>query len=994
MLEKFRKGKDDKDTTTKATDRQGYLSGSVPAWEKVGMGVQRTRGYTALMQRFHGWVYAAAMINARGVASQPIKLYSMQPRNGMKSIVNTKKVSSQKASYLRGEQETKPSIFVQRKMMTGCDVVEVHEHPVLELLDNPSPEMDGYTLTIQRMLNLQLTGNAYLHPIISETIGVPLELWNMQSDLVTVVPDGNMDLVASYTYGKQPNMVDFRKDEVLHEKQPNPSDPFYGMGWVVAALDAVDLLNSMDDYEQNVLDNQARPDWAIMVKEHLTDTQYQRLMQQVERQLGGKNNRSRPFIFEGGTDGKPMQFSPQDLAFDSGETRKIEVIAAIAGVPVTKLKANDPNLANAREGNLGWLRDTIIPYLTLDESFLNRQLLPMFGMFADTLFLAYDDPVSADRSQQATIDASDIAAGIRTRNEVRADRGLEPISEGGDELFVPMGSVPIDVAIEQARNPQPMFGQFSKEPKEVKASPVPVDGKCPDGWHYMAETNTCMEGESHPATYSVEKASDCMSDKISILLDEGYPQDQAVAIAHSLCKKTKGVPKTVDSPKAPESRDWDAGEAIKRIKEWATNEDGEMNWEQYRKAFAWYDGDNQEEQGSYKLPHHDIIDGKLKVVLHGVNSALAFLSRTDMPESEKPKARGQLDYHREQFGKEVEEKSHDCTCCKKKHDSTKELWDESRSLISQKRAPIDSGNEEFLQTMELFSSPMDGFRDELVKLFRKEVERFLDFAGGMGEFVTSSEAEQKIREMTDKFVDDVMLVSGQRELDRLGLDLQFNQFDEIIANTLEEYKSQLTNTLIFGTGKEIDDKVKLGMRHGASTDEIARDILSLVQEEPETGRIPIEARAEMIARTEVALINEIGRLDAWNQSGVVAGKQWVVAAGACESCQAMGIKNPQPIGINDSFAKVNDVIGKVRVWSPTPLKGLQTPPLHPNCRCTMIEILDDDDSVEYLDDITEQTRKEEFEKARDFVRQQVSSGKITSEEGDRLIMDYKIRYGQ
>ena len=676
MLEKFRKGKNDKDTNTKATDRQAYLRGSVPAWEKASMSVQRTRGYTALMQRFHGWVYAAAMINARGVASQPIKLYSMQPRNGMKSIVNTKKVSSQKASYLRGEMETKPSIFVQRKMMNGCDVVEVHEHPVLELLDNPSPEMDGYTLTIQRMLNLQLTGNAYLHPIISETIGVPLELWNMQSDLVTVVPDGDMDLVDSYTYGKQPNVVDFRKDEVLHVKQPNPSDPFYGMGWVSAAIDAVDLLNSMDEYEQNVLDNQARPDWAIMVKEHLTDTQYQRLMQQVERQLGGKNNRSRPFIFEGGTDGKPMQFSPQDLAFDSGETRKIEVIAAIAGVPVTKLKANDPNLANAREGNLGWLRDTIVPYLTLDESFLNRQLLPMFGMFADTLFLAYDDPVSADRSQQATIDASDIASGIRTRNEVRADRGLEPVSVGGDELFVPMGTIPIDVAIENARNPQPMFGQFSKEPKEVKANPVPVDGKCPDGWHYMTDTNTCMEGDSHPSeTYSVEKASDCMSEKISILLDEGYPQDQAVAIAHSLCNKTKD-----------------------------------------------------------------------------------------------------------------EEKSHECDC-KKKHDSTKELWNESRSLISQKRAPIDSGNEEFLETMEVFSSPMDGFRDDLVSLFRKEIERFLDFAGGMGEFVTSSEAEQKIQEITDKFVNEVMLLSGQNELDRLGVDLQ-------LINSTHLLQTRLKNTRV------------------------------------------------------------------------------------------------------------------------------------------------------------------------------------------------------
>ena len=61
-----------------------------------------------------------------------------------------------------------------------------------------------------------------------------------------------------------------------------------------------------------------------------------------------------------------------------------------------------------------------------------------------------------------------------------------------------------------------------------------------------------------------------------------------------------------------------------------------------------------------------------------------------------------------------------------------------------------------------------------------------------------------------------------------------------------------------------------------------------------------------------------------------------------ESCQAMGDKNDKPIGINDSFADWDERIGKVNVWTPTG-GGLQTPPLHPNCRCTMIEILDDED---------------------------------------------------
>ncbi len=471
----FNRGDKDENSNIneKATDRLGYMSASVPAWERTGISNTRSRSYSSLMQRFDGWVYASAMINARAIASQTLKLYTVKPKNGAKAITATKSVSSQKQMHLRGELENKPSSFVQRKAIQG-DIIEVLDHPVLELLDNPSPEMDGYTLTIQRMLNLQLTGNAYLHPIISETLGVPIELWNMQSDLVTIIPDGMMDLVEGYVYGKLPTTTDFRKDEVLHEKQPNPSDPFYGVGWVEKAITAVDLLASMDKYEQDVLDNQARPDWMVMVKDHLTDSQYQRLMQQIDRELGGRKSGSRPFIFENGVSASPMNFSPQDLAFDSGEMRKIEVISAISGVPVTMLKANDPNLASSREGSMNHLRNTVIPYLTLDEGFLNRQLLPMFGQYADSLFVAYDDPITQDRQIQASIDASDISAGIRTRNEVRMERGLPPV-DGGDELMIPMGQMPIDTAVDQARNPAQVFGAFGATPQQVKYEEVVED---------------------------------------------------------------------------------------------------------------------------------------------------------------------------------------------------------------------------------------------------------------------------------------------------------------------------------------------------------------------------------------------------------------------------------------------------------------------------------------------------------------------------------------
>ena len=798
MFEKFRKDKPD-ELQTKATDRLAYMQGTIPAWETASSSIRKSKTFSGFYDRFNGWVYASGQIIARACASQPIKLYSKKPRNGVKSLHPTQLCSEQKTAYLQGKLEGKPSTFVQRKAMQG-DMVEVFSHPILDLLDNPSPEMDGYTLAIQRFLNLQITGNAYLHPILSETLGIPIELWNMQSDLVTIIPDGELDLVDYYTYGKMPSAVDFRKDEVLHEKQPNPTDAFYGRGWVSAALPAIDLLDSMDGYEQSVLDNQARPDWAIMVKEHLTDSQYQRLMQQVERQLGGNNNRSRPFIFEGGTDGKPMSFSPQDLAFASGENRKVEVIAAISGVPVSMLKANDPNLASAREGSLGFLRNTVKPYLTLDEAFLNRQLLPLFGEYADDLFLCYDDPVSVDKQLQSSIDATDASSGIRTRNEIRADRGLEPI-EGGDELLVPAGSVPIDVAIEQARNPLPMFGSygfgndFKAEPEEKPPVEVPI------------QENPIQENE---------KCCDI-----------------------------------------------------------------------------------------------------------GINA--------------------------------------------------KYLYERSRSLAGIKKAPIDYGNDDFKDSMRQNRDARDTFQYGMTEIFSEQLNNFIET--GMSEAgLWDDDSEGKLDKIATEFVREVMGRSGQDELNRISpdVDLRFDFISPEIDQALRNYTDQLTKTLRTGTERDVRRKIDSGIRNGLSTDEIADSIEDLLRKEPKTGIVPIEARAEMIARTETSLIHEQAKYEAWRESGIVTMKQWQISSGACDSCKAMGRKFGKPIPLEDPFLKIDDVIGKITVWAPTP-EGLMHAPLHPNCRCGTIEIFNDEVDVDYLKVIAEETRQEQ-EKLRKEYEKYISQG--------------------
>lgn len=82
-----------------------------------------------------------------------------------------------------------------------------------------------------------------------------------------------------------------------------------------------------------------------------------------------------------------------------------------------------------------------------------------------------------------------------------------------------------------------------------------------------------------------------------------------------------------------------------------------------------------------------------------------------------------------------------------------------------------------------------------------------------------------------------------------------------------------------------------------------------------------DARAEMIARTEVAMADIQGSLIAYKASGLVVGKRWLLSDGhdaedECDDGAAAGV-----VGLDDDFNGVGD------------------PPVHPHCACDVLPVL-------------------------------------------------------
>ena len=103
-----------------------------------------------------------------------------------------------------------------------------------------------------------------------------------------------------------------------------------------------------------------------------------------------------------------------------------------------------------------------------------------------------------------------------------------------------------------------------------------------------------------------------------------------------------------DLPLADRAQAWDATAAGLKVRDWAGGKDN-MNWSKYRQAFFWYDENDSELFGAYKLGFADILNGRLTAIPRGVFIVAAVMQGArggvNIPNAE----RGAVEAHVEKY---------------------------------------------------------------------------------------------------------------------------------------------------------------------------------------------------------------------------------------------------------------------------------------------------------------------------------------------------------
>ncbi|PTY38586.1 phage portal protein [Saccharospirillum sp. MSK14-1] len=230
------------------------------------------------------------------------------------------------------------------------------------------------------------------------------------------------------------------QDDVLH---------FSGLGFdgerslsplKSAARDAVGLALATSDFSSQFFLNGARPDFAIMADQKLTDDTIRQLRASwIERHSG--QQRHKPAILPQGLSVKELSINAEDAQLLASRQFQVIDISRIFGVPPFMIGETDKTSSwgtGVESMGIGFVKYTLKPHLDGIEKELKRKLFrrggpnePYFAEYTVDGLMRGDSKAQSEYYGKAL--GGSAGPGYMTVNEVRKLQNLPPV-DGGEKL--------------------------------------------------------------------------------------------------------------------------------------------------------------------------------------------------------------------------------------------------------------------------------------------------------------------------------------------------------------------------------------------------------------------------------------------------------------------------------------------------------------------------------------------------------------------------------
>lgn len=255
-----------------------------------------------------------------------------------------------------------------------------------------------------------------------------------------------------------------------------------------------------------------------------------------------------------------------------------------------------------------------------------------------------------------------------------------------------------------------------------------------------------------------------------------------------------------------------------------------------------------------------------------------------------------------------------------------------------------------------------GIVENVEKLFQDKVEKFIgkvvnkaieqvpeEFKDLQNKALIDDKEDLIIEAVLDfsPLLEDLATKSGQLAMDLVDDTKPYVETDLTpgIKKRIEHFAKSLIDT----DNQVMVDILTQGMQSGESVSQITGHIREVFDGDY------TKNQATRITRTEVLRMSNLSAIDAWKQSGVVVGKEWLTAPGADAECEQYN--------------------GKIQYLDGNFFKGDQwtngDPPIHPNCRCTLIPVLEGEQKSVFASNKLKpkDNTKQELQEAKEYIKE-------------------------
>lgn len=297
----------------------------------------------------------------------------------------------------------------------------IRKKKLMSLLNfRPNPYYNSDTFKRLLCIDLILEGDAFIYWDGAHMYHLPALSVDIKADKKT--------FVQKYVYGEN----DFKPNEIIHIRENSGDSIYTGASRLNAARESMDLLLTMQAYQQNFFSNSAVPGLVLTTPNPLSERVKSRIISQWISRYNPKSGGKKPMIIDGEFKLESLsKYNFNELDFnDSITTQETKVLKALGVPPILLDSGNNAN---------------ITPNLKM---FYITTVMPMMEKIVSGLefYFGYDiKPVTQDvlALRPELRDLSNYLstitnAGIITRNEAREEiRYEEHDADFADDLILP-----------------------------------------------------------------------------------------------------------------------------------------------------------------------------------------------------------------------------------------------------------------------------------------------------------------------------------------------------------------------------------------------------------------------------------------------------------------------------------------------------------------------------------------------------------------------------